>query len=94
LQILPAGGEIVIQTAVEDGWLIIEVADNGSGIPPENHKRVFDPFFTTREGGIGLGLTVVQQIVKTHGGDIAVCENSGEGACFRLWLPRERSQQG
>lgn len=92
LQILPAGGEIVVRTAMERSRLIIEVADNGPGIPPENRKRVFDPFFTTREGGMGLGLTVVHQIVKTHGGDITVCENSGTGACFRLWLPRERGQ--
>jgi signal transduction histidine kinase len=91
LQILPSGGEIVIRTVVEEDWLVIEVADNGPGIPPENRARVFDPFFTTREKGIGLGLTVVQQIVHTHGGEISVSESSTRGACFRLRFLQDRS---
>jgi signal transduction histidine kinase len=87
LQILPQGGEIVIRTRTEQDAFIVEVADNGPGISPENRQRVFDPFFTTREGGIGLGLTVVQQIVQAHGGTISLHSDELGGACFRVRLP-------
>jgi signal transduction histidine kinase len=93
LQILPAGGEIAVRTAVDRGRFIIEVADNGPGISPEHRRRVFDPFFTTRDGGIGLGLTVVQQIVRIHGGDVTVSDSAQGGACFRCVLPRTPTER-
>jgi signal transduction histidine kinase len=87
LQILPQGGEIAIRTRAGPDMFIVEVADNGPGIPSENRPRVFDPFFTTREDGIGLGLTVVQQIVQAHGGVISLHNDVLGGACFRVRLP-------
>jgi len=70
---------------------MIEVADNGPGIKPGDQTHVFDPFFTTRAEGIGLGLTIVQQIVRTHGGEIHLVETPLGGACFRILLPHTRS---
>jgi signal transduction histidine kinase len=93
LQILPPDGEIVIRTNVAMERFNVEVSDNGPGIPPENRQRVFDPFFTTRERGIGLGLTVVQQIIRNHGGDITVSASPSGGACFRFFLPWGRSME-
>ncbi len=91
LQMLPAKGEVIVRTTSEADQLIVEVSDNGPGIPPANRQRVFDPFFTTREKGVGLGLTVVQQIVRSHGGNITVQESPSGGACFRFFLPYLRS---
>lgn len=91
LQILPTAGIITIRTELGQKDIAIEVADNGPGILPQHRERVFDPFFTTRADGVGLGLTIVQQIVHTHEGTITVHDNPGGGACFRLWLPRSRS---
>jgi signal transduction histidine kinase len=88
LQILPEGGEIHVHTSIAQERMVIEVADNGPGIRPEHQRRVFDPFFTTRDEGMGLGLTVVQQIIRTHGGDITISESVHGGACFRCVLPR------
>ncbi len=93
LQILPEGGEIAVRTAVDRDRFTIEVADNGPGISPEHRRRVFDPFFTTRDGGIGLGLTVVQQIVRIHGGDVTVSESAQGGACFHCVLPRTPTER-
>jgi signal transduction histidine kinase len=84
LHFVPSGGRIVVATRNEDGSLIVSVADDGPGIPPELRPRVFDPFFTRREGGIGLGLTIVQQIVQVHHGEIWVTESQWGGACFNI----------
>jgi two-component system, NtrC family, sensor histidine kinase HydH len=91
LQMLPAEGAVIVRTAIDADQLIVEVFDNGPGIPPENRQRVFDPFFTTRERGVGLGLTVVQQIVRSHGGNITVHEGPSGGACFRFYFPSLRN---
>lgn len=87
LQILPEGGHIVVAVRHEERELVIEVADDGPGIPSELYERVFDPFFTQRNGGIGLGLTVVRQIVAAHHGDIVAERSPLGGALFRVRLP-------
>jgi len=87
VQMLPPQGLVVVSTARTVDGLRIEVADDGPGVAPEYRSRVFDPFFTTREGGIGLGLTVTHQIVATHGGSIAVDNGPAGGARFILNLP-------
>ncbi len=87
LQMLSAGGQIAVACRVADGTLIVEIGDNGPGIPPENRSRVFDPFFTKREGGVGLGLAVVQQIVQAHDGHIRVAQSPLGGALFIITLP-------
>lgn len=65
----------------------IRVSDNGQGINPEIRERLFDPFFTTRGGGTGLGLSVVQAVVQSHGGRVLVSSEPGQGSSFALELP-------
>jgi two-component system cell cycle sensor histidine kinase/response regulator CckA len=76
-------------------YVEISIADSGPGIPPEILSRIFDPFFTTRrdEGGTGLGLSMVQGIVRQSGGHLSVRSMPGEGTCFRILLPRH-DQEG
>lgn len=74
-----------------DGWELA-VADHGPGIPPEAAKKLFTPFFSTRPGGTGLGLSVAQHIVVQHGGVIRVGDNPGGGARFAIWLPANKEQ--
>jgi signal transduction histidine kinase len=72
-----------------DGWVLIEVADNGCGIDTKDMKRVFEPFFTTKPvgKGTGLGLSISYSLVGRHGGSISVTSRPGEGAAFRIRLP-------
>ena len=65
----------------------ITVKDNGPGIPAGESRRVFEPFFSTKKSGTGLGLTLVQQVVEEHGGEVACSSSSGEGTVFRISLP-------
>ena len=67
----------------------IEVADTGPGIPAELAQQIFNPFFTTKKTGIGLGLSIVSKIVDDHRGTIRIMSEPGGGACFRVFLPGE-----
>jgi two-component system sensor histidine kinase PilS (NtrC family) len=71
--------------------VVIIVEDQGRGIPLEEQERVFDPFFTTREEGVGLGLPMVKQIVERFAGHLGVESEPGHGTCFDVFLPQERS---
>jgi signal transduction histidine kinase len=86
---VPEGLRLVIDVRSEGGAALISVEDNGPGIPAAIREHVFDPFFTTRvaAGGVGLGLFVVEGIVRGHGGSVAVEEAAGGGARFRIRLP-------
>jgi two-component system, NtrC family, nitrogen regulation sensor histidine kinase GlnL len=66
---------------------IVDVIDQGPGIPVEVQERLFSPFFTTKDGGTGLGLPISLKIVEDHGGTIEVLSRPGEGSTFRVWLP-------
>jgi two-component system, NtrC family, sensor histidine kinase HydH len=91
LQILGHGGRIEIATHDDERYLYIDIADDGPGIDPAERARVFEAFFFKREGGIGLGLAIVQQIVNSHGGDIEALESRLGGALFRIRLPRKQT---
>ncbi len=82
-------GVITLRTGCADGWIWIEVADNGAGIAPENLNRIFDPFFTTKPvgSGTGLGLSLSYGIVSKHGGQIDVSSQVGVGSTFTIRLP-------
>lgn len=84
LHFVPENGRVEVSTQRRDGALWISVDDDGPGVAPEIRARIFDPFFSRREGGIGLGLTVVQQIVQVHGGDIEVTASRWGGASFDM----------
>jgi signal transduction histidine kinase len=88
---MPEGGTLhVASWQGEDGRLAVAFSDTGHGIAPEDLKRVFEPFFSTREDGTGLGLTVSHNVVERHGGEIAVESAVGRGATFTVWLPGGR----
>jgi two-component system, NtrC family, sensor kinase len=87
LQAVKDRGHVRVLTAVRDRKALLEVADDGPGIRPEVKERLFEPFFTTRENGTGLGLFVSYGIVERHGGRIEVDDAPGGGARFRVWLP-------
>ncbi|MDE1893274.1 MAG: hypothetical protein KGM46_09570 [Pseudomonadota bacterium] len=84
LEMVQRGGKIAVSTWLEPGALWLSVADDGPGVPVPIREHIFDPFFTRRQGGIGLGLTVVQQIVHAHGGDIEVTDSPWAGAAFNV----------
>jgi len=92
LQILDRGGRIEVSTRDDAGDLWIEIADDGPGIDPAERARVFEAFFFKREGGIGLGLAIVQQIVNSHGGEIEAAESRLGGALFRIRLHRKQTE--
>jgi signal transduction histidine kinase len=95
LHAMPKGGELHITSAKRKrdhrDWFILAVADNGSGISPENLERIFEPFFTTRakDGGTGLGLSISYGIVAGHSGFIEAESQMGKGSTFTVWLPIE-----
>ena len=75
-----------------NGGIEILFQDNGSGVPVDQQKNIFEPFFSTKEGGTGLGLTVSYNIVTAHGGALELLTDHGHGACFRLFLPAGGNQ--
>ena len=87
VQATPPGGRIEISASVEDSRFVIAVKDNGQGIPEMALGRIFDPFFSTRENGLGLGLPVAQHIVTEHGGKISVDSVVDKGTCVSIVLP-------
>lgn len=87
---MPNGGSLKIAThEVEGGAVKISIADTGVGIPEENLSKIFNPFFTTKDewGRTGVGLSVVDRIVREHGGKVSVAGKCGQGAAFSVYLP-------
>jgi signal transduction histidine kinase len=82
-------GEIVISSYEKDDRVVIEISDNGPGIPPENMNRVFMPFFTTKKEGTGMGLALTQRIIADHGGSIELKSTHGVGTSFFLSFPKK-----
>lgn len=84
------GGILEMKTALRDKDIIIYVSDNGKGFQEKDIGKIFSPFFSTKEGGLGLGLSIVQKIVENHGGKINCTSKVGEGTTFEIILPIER----
>ena len=70
-----------------NGEVAVTVADSGPGIPPDDAKRIFDPFYSTKGAGLGVGLSICRSIVEAHGGSLSFAPNAGGGSIFRLTLP-------
>jgi two-component system NtrC family sensor kinase len=81
------GDPVEVRVAKAENAIEIDVIDHGSGIPPDKLETVFNPFFTTKQDGVGLGLAIVAKIIDGHGGKIAVESEPGQGATFRITLP-------
>lgn len=84
---MPNGGSLTLRTKRDDGKMILEVADTGSGLTPEECERIFTPYYTSKQHGTGLGLAIVQSVVSDHGGRISVHSEPGRGTTFRIELP-------
>ncbi len=91
MQAMTQGGTLTLQTNAGADGVWVSVTDTGGGIPQEQINRIFEPFYTTKKKGSGLGLMIVQRIVGEHGGRIELESHVGQGTSFRFWLPlRER----
>jgi signal transduction histidine kinase len=84
---MPNGGLLRITGRPAGEGVELLFQDNGPGIPEDRMSSIFEPFFSTKEGGTGLGLTVSYNIVTAHGGRLELISDHGQGACFRLYLP-------
>ncbi len=86
-QAMTTGGSLTLQTGENSDNVWVSVADTGGGIPQEQINRIFEPFYTTKKKGSGLGLMIVQRIVRAHNGRIELESHVGRGTTFRVWLP-------
>ena len=87
MQAVGRKGRIEVAATSGDDSVAVAVRDNGPGIPPEKLVSIFDPYFTTKPEGSGLGLWIAQQIVTAHGGTLKVQNATGQGAVFTMTLP-------
>ncbi len=87
---MPDGGELIIKSRADGDWIVVDVIDTGTGIPTHQIERIFDLYFSTKEGGNGLGLARCRRIVQEHGGTIEVKSEVGRGSQFTVKLPVRR----
>jgi two-component system sensor histidine kinase HydH len=82
-------GHLRIGTACDDSHVWVSIGDTGGGIDPARVGTIFQPYYTTKENGSGLGLHIVQRIVRAHGGEIMIQSAMGQGMLFTIRLPRD-----
>ena len=92
-------GKIYIRAGQRAGWIVVDVIDNGRGLPRENRQRLLEPYMTTREKGTGLGLAIVKKIIEDHGGRLELHDapkdfDGGQGAMIRMVLPAGGTDNG
>jgi signal transduction histidine kinase len=87
LQAMAEGGTLKVEVENDEDWVEILIRDNGKGMSPEIKEKIFDLYFTTQEGGSGMGLPMARRIFDDHGGSIEVESKEGEGTTFNVWLP-------
>ena len=92
MQAMTKGGRLTLQTGQTSEAVWVSVNDTGGGIPQDQINHIFEPFYTTKKKGTGLGLMIVQRIVRAHGGHIELESHVGEGTMFRIWLPLHERQ--
>jgi signal transduction histidine kinase len=99
MQAMPSGGTLTVKTGLHKRHLTgngthfyIEFSDTGEGIPEDCMDRLFDPFFSTKEEGTGMGLPIVDSIMRSHGGKVDVESEMGKGTTVTLWLPAKAAQ--
>jgi two-component system, NtrC family, sensor kinase len=89
VEAMPRGGELTVRTSLSpDGdWVSIAFCDQGTGLSQQARAHLFEPFYTTKQRGTGLGLSVSYGIIEQHGGSIDVDTSEGRGSCFTVRLP-------
>lgn len=87
MQAMPDGGKICIETGLNNKFITIHIEDEGKGVHKDVMDKIWDPFFTTKEKGTGLGLGIVKNIIEAHGGNIRIDNNPALGACVIIELP-------
>ena len=88
---MPEGGSLTIRSYEKENSILIEFEDTGIGIPKENLMKIFDPFYTTKEKGTGLGLAVSYNIIKKMYGTLSVNSEVGKGSTFTIEIPMNKS---
>ena len=92
IQAMPSGGKLTIACEQHDGTVFASVSDTGVGIPAEQQRKIFDPYYTTKSSGTGLGLSTAQKILVAHGGKITFHSEPGQGSSFSVQLPASSEQ--
>jgi signal transduction histidine kinase len=90
----PAGGQILVSTVRDGRDVLVRVTDTGAGIAPELQPRVFEPYFSTKKAGTGLGLPTVRRVVEEHGGSLTMESEPGKGTQFTVRLPAPPAAAG
>jgi signal transduction histidine kinase len=85
-------GALTVQAGMDDESVVLVIADNGSGMTEAELSQLFTPYFTTKRGGTGLGMMIVQRILRAHGGNIGVDSKKGTGTVVTLRLPRKEKR--
>ena len=93
IQAMPEGGTLTVSTEERDGTVAIRVEDTGVGIAPEQQKKIFLPYYTTKTQGTGLGLSTAQKTILTQGGNISFQSEPGKGTAFTIVLPAVPAQE-
>lgn len=94
VQAMPNGGKLTAKAGLEDGSITLSVKDTGVGIPKENLDKIFEPLFTTKAKGAGLGLAVCKRLIEAHEGSISVESEVGKGTVFTMHVPYRRATSG
>ncbi len=94
MQSMPDGGRILVEISSNDHRVTVHFDDEGQGIPPENLNKIWDPFFTTKEQGTGLGLGIVKNIIESHGGSIQIVNRPVRGTRVTIELPLKPNATG
>ena len=84
-----AGGHVTVELDASHDDFVIRIEDDGPGISPDVRARIYEPFFSTKEGGTGLGMSIVHSLVSLHDGSIAI-DTSGRGTRFEITIPRRQ----
>lgn len=87
VEAMPSAGELTLEIQQEGDWIRVKVCDTGCGIPRENLKHIFDFYFTTKTGGLGIGLPFALWVIEQHGGRIEIESETNKGTCVQIWLP-------
>jgi signal transduction histidine kinase len=91
IQAIEDNGSIAIECGTEDSFSFISVSDDGAGIDPEDLEKIFEPYYSTKKLGVGLGLAVTKRFVEEHGGHISITSEKGKGTAIRIRVPNHEA---